>query len=223
MNRKNIHLTIALTGNRLSGKDSVGKLFAKIGIPVFDADAILKFLINYNPSVPEAVKRCFGDSYVMGDYINPMLFDTDEKMSRLISIVEYPLFDAYSKFREKYKSYNHYTIFNSSVIFEKRWYDKFDFVINVSAPVEDRRYRYEQKMGELNDWVFKNEMSNIGKNIKADHVIHNHGQGQDVYKHILDIDYKISQEYYLRKNTRINEMIRFENEGDWADVKSITT
>jgi dephospho-CoA kinase len=39
---------VGLTGNRYSGKDTVASLFNKISIPVFDADVIVKFLINHN-------------------------------------------------------------------------------------------------------------------------------------------------------------------------------
>ena len=39
-------LEIALTGCRYSGKSSVSKLFRKIGVPVFDSDTILKFILN---------------------------------------------------------------------------------------------------------------------------------------------------------------------------------
>ena len=41
-------IKIGLTGNRYSGKDRVCKIFEQISIPVFQADVVLKFIINHN-------------------------------------------------------------------------------------------------------------------------------------------------------------------------------
>ena len=39
-------IKVGLSGNRYSGKSTVCKLFKQIGIPVFEADVILKFIIS---------------------------------------------------------------------------------------------------------------------------------------------------------------------------------
>ena len=220
------YLNVALTGNRFSGKDSVGILFKKIGVPVFDADSILKFLLNYDLDVSKNVEKCFGKSYLMYDYINPIAFDTDEKMSRLLNIVDYKLFEAYSKFREKYRQYSQYTEFNCSVVFEKRWHERFDYVINVSSSVEDRKYRYQMKMGEMNDYVFKNEIPDTNKNHKADYIIHNFQGGPDVNKRVIKIDSDLSEIYYMRKEEIIQKRNQRSNEfivGDSIDIRQLTT
>ena len=44
-------LEIALTGCRYSGKTTIANKFKKIGVPVFDADTVLKFILNFRTYV----------------------------------------------------------------------------------------------------------------------------------------------------------------------------
>ena len=41
-------IKVGLSGNRYAGKDAVSRLFEQIRVPVFDADIVLKFILNYN-------------------------------------------------------------------------------------------------------------------------------------------------------------------------------
>ena len=41
-------LKVGFTGNRFSGKTRVSKVFKQIGIPIFDADVVLAFIINHD-------------------------------------------------------------------------------------------------------------------------------------------------------------------------------
>ena len=216
------YMTIALTGNRLAGKNSVGELFKKIGVPVFDADAVLKYLLNYHKGTAEAVKRCFGESYVIGGYANPIAFDTDEKLDRLISIVDFAVFSAYKKFHEKYRKHAQYTVFNCGCIFEKKWEDRFDYVINVSCPPTEREYRYEMLNTDLNPGVFRNEISDIGKNRKSDYVIFNQEIGPDVKNKVIQIDSELSEIYFLRKDKNYKKRRTIEV-GDSIDIRTLTT
>jgi len=44
-------IIIGLTGGIGSGKSTVAKIFAQLGVPVLDADAIAKTLMNQDPSI----------------------------------------------------------------------------------------------------------------------------------------------------------------------------
>ena len=41
-------IKVGLSGNRYSGKNRVVAMFKQIGIPVFEADVILKFILQHN-------------------------------------------------------------------------------------------------------------------------------------------------------------------------------
>jgi dephospho-CoA kinase len=55
-------LTYGLTGGIGSGKSTVGKMFAALGVPVFDADAIGRSLLSTGGALSEAVRRRFPGS-----------------------------------------------------------------------------------------------------------------------------------------------------------------
>jgi dephospho-CoA kinase len=63
-------IKVGLTGNRFSGKDTVCKLFEQIGVPVFNADVVLKFILNYNYEINYKIRNIFGDVFSLkGDYL----------------------------------------------------------------------------------------------------------------------------------------------------------
>jgi len=196
-------LSIGLTGSRCSGKDGIAKLFRQLGVPVFDADAIIKYILNYRQSMPESVRKAFGREYTFGSYINPIAFDTDAKFESLIDLIEFELFEGYEKFRNKYKD-KQYTIFHSSIIFEKNWSKKFDRVISVFSPKEDRIYRYKNLTGDNLQTIhaiFSREIDEIKKNQSSDFVIHNYTDAPDVLKQVDNIDDNII-DYYLALNKK---------------------
>jgi len=196
-------LSIGLTGSCCSGKDGIAKLFRQLGVPVFDADAIIKYILNYRQSMPESVRKAFGREYTFGSYINPIAFDTDAKFESLIDLIEFELFEGYEKFRNKYKD-KQYTIFHSSIIFEKNWSKKFDRVISVFSPKEDRIYRYKNLTGDNLQTIhaiFSREIDEIKKNQSSDFVIHNYTDAPDVLKQVDNIDDSII-DYYLALNKK---------------------
>lgn len=200
-------LNIALTGNRFSGKDGVAKLFEKIKVSVFNADAILKYILNYRPDFVKVVKKNFGNNYIIGDYINPIAFDTDEKFNKLIDLVEFELFECYNRFKIK-NSDKPYTIFHSSLVFERNYEKKFDNIISVFAKKDDRIYRCQLETGEKLEYIhslLSKEMSENFKNKMSDYVIHNYKNAPDILNQIKKIDNKIVDDY-LSINSRVDNI-----------------
>jgi dephospho-CoA kinase len=52
-------IIIGLTGGIGSGKSTVAKIFAQLGVPVLDADAIAKTLMNQDPSIKAQLMPSF--------------------------------------------------------------------------------------------------------------------------------------------------------------------
>lgn len=212
-------LNVGLTGNRFSGKNGVSLLFSKCRIPVFDADSVLKYLLNYKKDIYNSVKTKFGAEYVMKDYINPLAFNNDEKFNKLIDVTEFQLFEAYDRFKLKNKGAA-YTIFHSSLIFEKNYSKKFDYVINIFSPIDERMYRYKIQTDSTIEKVhnlFSKEITDLEKNNMSDFVIHNYENSPDVLKQVEDIDVKIVDKY-LALNKFVKDDIFF---NDDVDLKSI--
>ena len=170
-------LKVGLTGNYYSGHNEVADIFEENGMPVFDADLILKFLLNYSPKHIKEIKNKFGESIYNLCLLDMRKFNTNIQFNRLIDVVEIDIIRAYEKWRMKNANMA-YTIFKSSILFERNLTDHMNFKISVFRPQEKRRddivKQLEMPILKVNE-ILDNEMSELVKNTKSDYVIHNYG------------------------------------------------
>jgi dephospho-CoA kinase len=201
-------IKVGLTGNRYSGKDKIAKLFEGISIPVFHADIILKFIIQYSLEVDSKIKTQMGASFYSGSNIDSFKFDTTEKFNRLIDIVESDILNAYVKFQLRH-SESIYTIFHSSILFEKGWDKKMDINLTAFSPKSDRITRAISVNKELpltiaHDLISK-EMYDLDKNHRSTHVIHNYGNDFDISRQVSIIDQQIIDDFLKKEKTVIKK------------------
>lgn len=190
-------LEIALTGCRYSGKTTIANKFKKIGVPVFDADTVLKFILNFRTYVEEPIKSNVGSFVYTGGFLDPSAFVTDSIFDRTIDVVEFELFQAWNSFKEKHKG-SPYIIFESSILFERRWNKRFDKVICIFAPKEERVYRAKQLLGYSVEFLWSTldkEIPELEKNTNSNYIIHNYGNGPNVLDQINHIDTVIINNY----------------------------
>ena len=209
-------IKIGLSGNRFSGKKRVIKLFKQIGVPVFDADIILKFILNYNYEINYKIRSTFGDVFSKkGDLLDIGKFKNDKEFNDLIDVIEYELLNAYEVFNIK-NSNSIYTIFYSSILYEREWQKIMDYNINVYCSPEERisRCLKDQKIkddGKMETYWVKQlmatEMSDIVKNSLANFTISNYKAAYNIYGDLCDqvnsIDQKIIDDYLLNEQTEI--------------------
>ena len=60
-------LWIGLTGGIGSGKSSIAQMFAELGVPIIDADAISRSLTAKNGEALPAIRQLFGDEVFDSD------------------------------------------------------------------------------------------------------------------------------------------------------------
>lgn len=85
-------LKVGITGGIGSGKTLVASLFKTLGIPVYDADAAAKQLMNTDTAIHNQIIKMFGEAaYVSGEldraYIAAQIFGDDTRRQLLNSIV----------------------------------------------------------------------------------------------------------------------------------------
>ena len=66
-------LWIGLTGGISSGKSSIAQMFAELGVPIIDADAISRSLTTENGEALPAIRQLFGDE----------VFDSEGRLNRI--------------------------------------------------------------------------------------------------------------------------------------------
>jgi dephospho-CoA kinase len=209
-------IKIGLTGSRYSGKDTVAKLFEQIKVPVFNADIILKFILNFDINVNKDILDNYGEYIFTGpeSMIDPKKIRSKKDFDKLVNFAEFELKRAYERFRLENKQ-SVYTIFHSSILFERGWDKEMDFTINVFAPKDVRSLRCEKitKQSTYNiSELMKGEMDDLFKNKLADYTIHNYASCAIAFGDTCDqvnrIDQKIIDKYLIKEQTLIKYSVK---------------
>ena len=202
-------IKIGLTGSRYSGKDTVAKMFEQIRVPVFNADIILKFILNFDINVNKDILDNYGEYIFTGpeSMIDPKKIRSKKDFDKLVNFAEFELKRAYERFRLENKQ-SVYTIFHSSILFERGWDKDMDFTINVFAPKDVRSLRCEKitKQSAYNiSELMKGEMNDLVKNKLSDYVIHNYSSATIAFGDSCDqvnkIDQKIIDKYLIKEQS----------------------
>jgi dephospho-CoA kinase len=145
-------------------------------IPVFEADVVLKFIINHDTSVNDKIRRKLPHVYNKSDYkIEPKLVSKSD-FDIIVDFAQHELMMAYEKFSVKNKG-SIYTIFHSSILFERSWQKLMDKSINVFCPKITRMERCrELTNNKVSDiaYLMRNEIDDLDKNKMSNFVIHNY-------------------------------------------------
>jgi dephospho-CoA kinase len=203
-------ISVGLSGNRYSGKDRVSKLFSQISVPVFHADIVLRFIINYNYELQNDIVQSIGyDYFTIDGKLDTNKIKDESVFNKVIDIVESDLFEAYKRFCNKNGSV--YTIFHSSILFERGWHKKFDYNINVFAPTNDRLERCKRLTNKTISSIYKlaeDEMKDLEKNRLSNFVVHNYNKTNlsigDTLTQVNKIDQEIIDEY-LKNETKFSK------------------
>ncbi len=137
-------LKIGITGSIGAGKSTVAGIFKILGVPVFDADAIAKSILNSDPALREQIIAAFGsETYKNGlldrKYLATLVFSNPDELAKLNALVHPATIkaaDTWAKHWEKQGSA--YIVKEAALLFEAGTNIGLDFIIGVTAP-EDLR------------------------------------------------------------------------------------
>ena len=166
-------IKVGLSGNRYSGKSNVCNLFNKISIPVFDADVVLRFIIHHDINVNSEIHKNLKKINGLGSCPVLEFSKTKKEIDMIIDCAQVELFNAYRKFSEKHKD-SIYTIFKSSILFERGWHEIMDYSVNVFTPKISRMERFKELTNKrVSDIAFlmRNEIDDLDKNKMSNFVL----------------------------------------------------
>ena len=138
-------LKIGLTGGIGAGKSTVASIFKVLGVPVFDADATAKNLLNTDLVLREQVITAFGsETYKNGlldrKYLATLVFNNSEQLAKLNALVHPATIAAMEKWAFGFTD-RPYIIKEAALLFEAGTHEGLDYIIGVTAPVELRMTR----------------------------------------------------------------------------------
>lgn len=170
-------LTIGLTGSIGMGKSTVARMFADLGVPVFDADAAVHALQGKGGRLVAAIESAFpgttGPDGVDRAALGQAVLGKPEQLKRLEAIVH----PAVAEERERFIAANRdarLLVFDVPLLFETGGEARVDKVVVVSAPAEVQRKRVLARPGmteERLDAILARQTPDAEKRARADYVI----------------------------------------------------
>ena len=134
-------ILVGLTGGIGSGKSTVINYFKELGITCYQADDEAKKLMNSDKGLIKKIKNSFGDSIYINSKLDrkklsAIVFRDKQKLELLNSIVHPIVNRHFENYCKGLKDI--YIIKEVAIIFETGTQNKFDKIILVRAPKEDR-------------------------------------------------------------------------------------
>jgi dephospho-CoA kinase len=143
-------IRIALTGSIGMGKSTVARMFEAAGVPVFDADSVVRQLQGPGGALVERIGELFPGTVRCGtldrDCLAQIVLEDPAKLAALEGIVHPAVRDWRQAFIDKHAGAPA-LMFEIPLLFETAREGEFDKVVVVSAPAEVQRARVLQRQG----------------------------------------------------------------------------
>jgi dephospho-CoA kinase len=174
-------IRVGITGGIGTGKSTVCKIFASMGIPVLDADTLAKNIAEIDTNVKQQILEAFGtESYDEQEkynrkFIASIVFNDPEKLKILNNIIHPAVIDYTNKWADQHQD-KKYVIKEAALMFESGSYKYNDINIVVNSPKELRIQRILSRDNASLEEIIRrieSQMSDDERNSMADKIITN--------------------------------------------------
>jgi dephospho-CoA kinase len=170
-------IRIALTGSIGMGKSTVAKMFERAGVPVFDADSVVRALQGPGGGLVEKIGEIFPGCVRSGtldrDCLAAIVLADRDKLAVLEEIVHPAVHEARQRFVVEHQEMPA-LLFEIPLLFETGGEGGFDKLVVVSAPADVQQSRVLERPGMTAaklDSILARQMPDAEKRAKADFVI----------------------------------------------------
>ncbi len=185
-------ILVGLTGGIGSGKSTVINHFIELGVNCYQADKEAKKLMDSDQDLIEKIKNSFGENIYINSKLDrkklsSIVFRNKQKLDLLNSIVHPLVNKHFINYCKGLK--NIYIIKEVAIIFETGTQDKFDKIILVKAPKEERINRIiDRDKCNRQDVIdrINNQIEDDDKIDKCDFIIDNINL-EDIPNKVLEI------------------------------------
>lgn len=186
-------IRIALTGSIGMGKSTVAKIFERAGVPVFDADSVVRQLQGPGgdlvAKIGELFPGCVRSGTLDRDCLAEIVLGDEAKLAILEQIVHPAVREAREDFVKEHAQAPA-LVFEIPLLFETGSERDFDKVVVVSAPAEVQRARVLQRTGMTAtklDSILARQMPDAEKRRRADFVVDTGNDLSTTEAQVLDI------------------------------------
>ena len=170
-------IRIALTGSIGMGKSTVAGMFERAGVPVFDADAVVRELQGPGGGLVEKIGELFPGCVRCGTLDRECLAQIVLADPAKLAILEGLVHPAVREARERFIALHRDApalVFEIPLLFETGGEREFDKVVVVSAPAEIQRARVLERTGmsaSKLESILTRQMPDEEKRRRADFVV----------------------------------------------------
>lgn len=178
----NAPLQVGVTGGIGSGKSLVCKIFAQLGIPVYDADSHAKALMTTDGILISQIKKEFGHLAYLPDgtlnrkHLADHVFADEVRLEKLNELVHPRVAIDYEKWLSSHVK-KIYVLKEAALLFESGSYRSLNKIITVSAPETLRQkrvlHRDAHRTVEQFKGIVEKQMPEEEKLKRADYIIVN--------------------------------------------------
>ena len=186
-------IKLALTGSIGMGKSTVARMFERAGVPLFDADAIVRRLQAEDPALIAAIGKRFpgtvNDGALDRDALAAEVLGKPDELAALEAIVHPAVHAERARFLLA-NSDAPALLFDIPLLFETHGEHAFDKVIVVSAPSEIQQARVLARPGMTQarlDAILARQTPDAEKRARADFVIDTSGDLSTTEARVRDI------------------------------------
>jgi dephospho-CoA kinase len=181
---------LGLTGSIGMGKSETARIFQRLGVPVYDADAAVHQLYSEGGAAVPLIEAAFPGSTAGGavdrGILSQSVFGDPQAIKRLEEIVHPLVAKMEMEFlKQRSERGTPIVVLDIPLLFETHREGSFDAVVVVSAPEEVQRARVAARPGMTGDKlvaVLARQMPDVEKRKRADFVIET-GAGIDYATH----------------------------------------
>ncbi len=187
-------IQIGITGGIGTGKSTICKVFASLGVPINDADELAKSIITTDLELKSELVKHFGEDTFLKDgsynrsYISNIVFNDKQKLATLNSLI-HPKVIEHSKIWAQKHNHLPYVIKEAALMFESGSYKNNDYNIVVESPIKLRIERICKRDNVTEEMANKKILSQMGDEERrklADLIIYNDNH-QSVISQVMHI------------------------------------
>ncbi len=193
---------LGLTGSIGMGKSTVGKMFEKEGIPIYNVDAEIHKLYQPGGAAVAPIEEAFPEAIIDGRVDRPTLsklvLGDDAAIKRLEHIV-HPLvgLDRSNFISDAEQNGHTFVLLDVPLIFETGGEKNFDTIIVVSAPKDIQRARVlarDDMTEEKFEAILARQTPDAIKREKADFVIDTNCSEEETYIQVQNLVRKLKED-----------------------------
>lgn len=200
-------MSVGLSGGIASGKSTVARLFADLGITVIDADMIAREVVLPGTAGLQGIVALFGEGVLAEDggldrkQLRNIIFSDPDKTQKLNALL-HPMIGERMLQRSK-ADQGPYHVLDIPLLVEGGWQHRLDRVLIVDCTVETQVERLRARDGETRDGALKIIRAQTARETRleaADDVIDNNGPPEALAPQV----YRLHQCYLelaLERNT----------------------